>query len=279
MLGCCRGCNTRQRAAVAEGAMMTALAPRLVRETFKTSRLAEFASEKELVAQTGTPVESWLAYILKELIDNGIDIAEENGVAPVISVEMSTERGEIVVRDNGAGIAPEVVDSIIDYTARTSSRAGYTSPSRGQQGNALQTIIAMPFALDPGIGVTALIEAHGVAHRIRFAIDPVRQTPRISCDRGPSSVKTGTRITVRWPATACRMLEAAEARFLPLVWYYAALNPHLAITFDRDGDRRLSWNEPTNPEWRKWTPSDPIPAHWYTPETTPSWSACTSRRR
>lgn len=40
--------------------MMSAPAPRLRRETFKTSRFAEFASVKELVTQTGHPVEDWL---------------------------------------------------------------------------------------------------------------------------------------------------------------------------------------------------------------------------
>lgn len=238
-------------------------AARLLRETFKTSRLLEFCSPKELVAQTGHDVDDWPVYIAKEMIDNGIDIAEEHGVAPEITVSISTERGEIVIADNGPGIAAETVDSIIDYTTRTSSRAGYVSPSRGQQGNALQSIIPMGFVLAPDIGETVIIEAHEIAHRIRFSVDPIRQEPRISCERGVSTVRNGTRVTVRIP---CHLIEDARHRFLPLVWDFVGLNPHLTIAGELDGAELVDCT-PTDPDWQKWRPSDAIPPTWYTPDS------------
>jgi hypothetical protein len=76
-----------------------AATPRLVCETFSTSRLVEFCSERELTALTGHAVEDWLLVVLKELVDNGIDIAEEFGVWPVIEIIVSTARGEITVAD------------------------------------------------------------------------------------------------------------------------------------------------------------------------------------
>jgi DNA topoisomerase VI subunit B len=236
--------------------------PRLARETFRTSRLLEFCSKRELVAQIGHDVGDWPLVILKELVDNAIDIAEEIGIAPRVAIEVSTDRGEIVITDNGPGIPTETVDDIRDYTVRVSSREAYVSPTRGAQGNALKTIVAMPFALDGSAGET-LIEAGGVTHRIRFTVDPIRQEPRVTCDREGSSVRNGTRVTVRWPAKACHLLVVASDRFLPLVWNFVALNPHLAVTLDRDGKRLVNW-EPTNSSWEKWKPSDPIPAHWYT---------------
>jgi hypothetical protein len=57
-------------------------APRLHRETFRTSRLLEFCSQKELVAQTGHQVEDWLVVIAKECTDNALDGSEEAGIAP-----------------------------------------------------------------------------------------------------------------------------------------------------------------------------------------------------
>jgi hypothetical protein len=95
--------------------------------------------------------------------------------------------------------------TILSTTVRVSSREAYVSPNRGAQGNALKTIIAMPFALDGDAGVT-VIEARGLAHRIRFTADPIRQIPVVTCNRSPSSEKRGTRITVRWPASACLRL-------------------------------------------------------------------------
>jgi DNA topoisomerase VI subunit B len=58
--------------------------PSLVRLVFKTSRLAEFCSQKELVNQTGHSVEAWPLVILKELVDNALDAAEEAEIAPAI---------------------------------------------------------------------------------------------------------------------------------------------------------------------------------------------------
>ena len=75
-----------------------------------------------------------------------------------------------------------MVKALVDYSVKTSSRAAIVSPSRGQQGNALQSVIAMGHALDPGADSSVVIESHGVAHTIRFTVDPVRQTPVVSCD-------------------------------------------------------------------------------------------------
>jgi len=184
----------------------------LNRETFKTSRLLEFCSIKELVAQTGHEVAEWPLVVIKELADNGLDIAEEIGVAPELAITVSTDTGEIIVTDNGPGIPAETINSILDYRSRTSSRAAYCSPSRGQQGNALSTILAIPFVLDGTAGET-VIEARGIAHRIRFSADPIRQEPRITYDPGSSTVRTGTRVTVRWPAKACHLIQTAAERF------------------------------------------------------------------
>ena len=133
------------------------------RTTFSTSRPLEFCSAKELVAQTGHEPDDWPLVILKELIDNALDACEEARVAPVIRVTVA--RGKIRVRDNGPGIPPETVASILDFTTRTSSREAYVAPDRGQQGNALKTILAMPFALSGDEGRVEIV-ARGIRHEI-----------------------------------------------------------------------------------------------------------------
>jgi DNA topoisomerase VI subunit B len=60
--------------------------PTLVRQTFKTSRLAEFCSQKELVNQTGHEVADWPLVIIKELLENALDGCEESGIAPKIEI-------------------------------------------------------------------------------------------------------------------------------------------------------------------------------------------------
>jgi DNA topoisomerase VI subunit B len=114
----------------------------LARKIFKTSRLAEFRSQKELVNQTGHAVDDWPLVVLKELVDNALDACEEAAAAPVIAVRVSGD--EIAIIDNGPGIAPDTVENILDFASRTSSREAYVSPTRGAQGNALKTLLAIP---------------------------------------------------------------------------------------------------------------------------------------
>jgi DNA topoisomerase VI subunit B len=182
------------------------------RKTFTVSRLAEFVSKSELTKQIGHPVEDWPLVILKEGVDNALDESEEAGVPPVI--EIAVEPGSITIRDSGRGIPAETVEKLIDYSARTSSRAAYASPTRGAQGNALQTIIAMPFALAREDCETVAIEARGVEHRIAFATDLIRQTPKPVIERRASPVKKGTRLTVLWPDSAKLNSERGQVRFL-----------------------------------------------------------------
>lgn len=146
----------------------------LDRLVFKTSRLGEFCSKRELINQTGHDSDDWPLVIAKELVDNGLDGCEEGGIAPVIEIEVSD--AGIVICDNGPGIAPDTVAAILDYNSRVSSREAYVSPTRGAQGNALKTMLAMPFVLDGERGET-IIESQGVAHRISFSIDRIRQEP------------------------------------------------------------------------------------------------------
>jgi hypothetical protein len=48
-------------------------AHKIERVAFTTSRLMEFCTEKELVAQTGHEAHKWPRVIVKELVDNAID--------------------------------------------------------------------------------------------------------------------------------------------------------------------------------------------------------------
>jgi DNA topoisomerase VI subunit B len=169
---------------------------RLHRAVFATSRLIEFCSIKELTAQTGHTPDQWPLVIGKELVDNALDEAEKSGVAPVVNIEVA--KGEIIITDNGPGIAAETVSKILDFTVRASDKEAYVSPTRGAQGNALKTIVAMGFALDGTSGVT-VIEAHGIKHTITFTVNAVRREPKVLHIQDTSLVTTGTRVIVHWP--------------------------------------------------------------------------------
>ena len=249
------------------------------RETFHTSRLLEFASTKELCAQTGHEVHDWPLVILKELVDNALDACEEAGIAPEIAV--SVDDSGITVVDNGPGIPAETIDGILDFSVRVSSREAYVAPDRGAQGNALKTIIAMPFALTGSAGEIT-IDTSRDCHQITVQMDRIRQEPVISRAIEAGFVKNGTSITVRWPDSAClmddggnghflqngdaeldsaRLLTDARGRFLQLAGDFAWLNPHMTLSVDWYGEHQHF--EATNPDWKKWKPSQRTCPHWY----------------
>jgi len=178
-------------------------APLLERPAFRISRLADFCGPEELIKQCGHSKDDWPLVTVKELVDNSLDACEDANIAPEISVEV-TEAYEIIVADNGPGIPDDTIAGILDFGIRVSSREAWVSPSRGQQGNGLKSLASMAFALTGTHGSTR-IESHGRAREIVFQMDRVRRTPIIlPLVITQSNVKTGTRITVRWPREACQ---------------------------------------------------------------------------
>ncbi len=232
----------------------------LAREVFTTSRLAEFCTRRELEKQTGHSTDDWPVYTVRELLDNALDAAEEGGVAPKVEIEIGTDR--ITVADNGPGIAAQIVERLLDLSSRTSGRSRYVSPTRGAQGQALSTILVMPYTLAPRSRAGVTIEAHGATHRIAVHVHPLTEEPRLAHEVTAGSVKIGTRISVDCPST---ILTEATSDFLPLAQAYVLANPHLSLTLCTPEGKWTT--EATNPVWTKWRACDPTSPHWYTPET------------
>lgn len=241
----------------------TTTAAKLKRTTFTTSRQLDFFSEKELAAQTGHPMEDWPLVILKELIDNALDACEDAGTKPRIKVIVTD--GGIAVCDNGPGIPASTVAGAMDFNVRVSSCEAYVSPSRGAQGNALKTILAMPFVLsgDDGHG-RVTITGRGLKHEITISVDRLRQKPAVVYEQS-GFVRNGTRVQVEWPYPACSILQEAKQHFLQMAEDFAFLNPHLDLRIRWLG-QRIKF-QPTDPDWQKWRPCDPTSAHWYSVES------------
>lgn len=246
----------------------------LQRTAFSTSRLLDFVSERELTLQCGYGPMYWPLVVVKELVDNSLDACEEQGVAPEITVAI--DESGITVADNGVGIPPEVVDRLLDFSVRISSREAYVAPDRGAQGNALKSLVAMPFVLDGERGRVDIVGG-GVCSEIAFAVDRIAQRPAADVSR---SCKTGSLVRVHWPDVASSedqgdrhvftSRDEAALRGGPsdemlrrLVEDFAFLNPHATLSIDYFGEKRTF--EATSPGWRKWMPSSPTCPHWYEP--------------
>jgi DNA topoisomerase VI subunit B len=222
------------------------------RITFSTSRLADFTSEKGLASLTGCGPDDWPFVIIKELVDNGIDACEGAGVSPHLGVTIQGDT--IVVEDNAPGIAADVVRRICDYRQQTSSHAAYVGPARGQQGNALQTVFALPYVAHGGhdaVGET-IIESLGKRHRIVFCADPLSREPKIDYEETDSDVVIGTRVIVPWP----RSLAGARDTLISYACRFLWLNPHLRLRLDGEDVPALKEG------WSKWKPGA-THAAWY----------------
>jgi hypothetical protein len=241
--------------------------------TFVTSREMDFFSEKELVTQTGHALADWPLVFVKEVLDNALDACEENDVAPVIDV--TADEAGISVRDNGPGLPESTLKAAMNFSVRASNREAYVSPTRGAQGNALKTLLAMPVVVDPGCG-RLIVQAHGRRHLISCRADPISQRAVIHDDVAdlPTS---GTLVRIEWrpqPRNGGAVVwpfdglepcsndcDPFAERFRDLVLGFAVFNPHATIHLDWFGTRTV-WGA-TAPSWQKWKPDRPTSAHWY----------------
>ena len=180
--------------------MATEAKPELARQVFTTSRELEYFSEAELVTQTGySKAERWPGVLVKELLDNALDVCEQAGIAPEIRVEFTGD--SLAITDNGPGIPPAVVERILDFATRTSDKGAYVSPTRGAQGNALKTVLAIPYVLDGGRPSVLTIEAQGIRHVDRHK--GAEHTARPS--RGPGSRYSSAQRIIRSTRATTRL--------------------------------------------------------------------------
>jgi DNA topoisomerase VI subunit B len=233
----------------------------LQRTMFETSRDSEYFNVRELQAQTGQPVEMFVAVALKELADNAMDACETAGISPRLDITIRNAGGRLVmcVEDNGMGIPPETVRRILNFQTRTSDKAVYRSPTRGAQGNALKTVLGMPCAL--GMRAPIVIEARGIRHEILAWVDPAGEF-RIEHLDTPTAPTPGTRILVTLPARSWR--------YDPRWWgqALALFNPHASVKIRQVTDAsehvnltsrcpRIFTNPHTYSWWRSGTSGSP----------------------
>jgi DNA topoisomerase VI subunit B len=210
---------------------------KLRRTTFEVSRASEYFDARQLSALVGVSQDEFAGVCLKELVDNSLDACETSGVAPVVGVKVEREDDliRLSVSDNGPGIPAEVVRRVLDYNFRVSDKAAYRSPTRGAQGNALKTVIGIPYAL--GSREPLVVEAQGVSHRIRPWVDPAGA---VHFDYAPAEMllqareQIGTTVSLQMPSG--RVVDednyiAQDFDALHWVRSFAAFNPHATVSY------------------------------------------------
>jgi hypothetical protein len=229
------------------------------RETFTVSKALDYLNPDELRKQLGCERDLWLHALSKEVCDNSLDNCEEIGVLPEIAWTVTDE--SISFQDYGSGIEADTVESILNLTTKTSSRAAWRSVTRGAQGFFSKCLISLPYAWDTSRPGSVTIKARGVRHEIKVGLDQLIQQPRVEYSRTAEKVQTGTFVEVRLPDLPCIFDDDEKARFVLFAQQYGALNPHLTLTLTMFGESR-TW-ERTADRCPKWTAANPDPPAWY----------------
>ena len=143
--------------------------------------------------QIGVSKHSWPIAIVKELVDNALDACEDAGILPDIHVTI--DDNHICVQDNGPGLPAKTIEESLDFLYRVSDKSHYVSPSRGQLGNALKCMYAIPFILNGDHGGID-ISTQGQTHKIEFSLNLLIQEPEVKYITEDSFIKTGTNFKV-----------------------------------------------------------------------------------
>lgn len=128
-------------------------------EAFSIRREFDFVLLNGLRRTTGRPPHEWDLYILKELIDNALDADErvwsiDNRLSPSVEIrveytlvpERRSQQLYVEVR-NRTEFPVDLIEDIFDPQWYTSRKAFVRGLSRGALGNALKTLLGIPYAL------------------------------------------------------------------------------------------------------------------------------------
>lgn len=249
------------------------------------SQSSDFIRLEGLQKLTNVTAHDWDLYILKELVDNALDademIQHEFG-SPSIRVVMEYDReahGLRVTVLNRAQFPLEFVRDLFDLEKRVSVKDYYNHPTRGAQGNALKTILGIPYALHYRFlsdyeldEVPLAITCRNKRVEIRLAVDELHQAVNVVTEekaeeddiRDETTVSVGIfRFVQKRPRTADELKKLAKA--------FALFNPHASFSFtfvflEKTGEvKEESYEAHGDPNWKtKYDLSRPAPLTWYT---------------
>ena len=214
-----------------------------------TNRTSENFEESGLINLTGQNKKEWGRYVLKELLDNALDFADEGDNTPEIHVELEVEMqhrnpgvGRILVRDNGPGIDEEELNRIFeDNDSFAGTKRHYCLPTRGNQGNALMTINGIQYLCDNPLRVAT----RGREYRITTTHNGLKdEHETVVTDLGESDVE-GTLIEVDFGEKAYQY--SSFKRVMSTVQRFVALNPHAGFTLKTNDEPLEEYPAGRNP--------------------------------
>ena len=182
---------------------------------------------------------------VKEAVDNGLDAAEEAGILPEITVEISKEREDrfrVAVADNGPGILRREIPNVFGkllYGSRFHSHR----QARGQQGIGISAaVLYANLTTARPARITSKVEEEDTAHLLEIFLDTQKNQPRVdSEDVVLWDRPHGTKIELELKA---RYVRGRQSPFEYLRGT-AIVNPHARIVLVEPDGTRVTFERAT----------------------------------
>jgi hypothetical protein len=250
-------------------------------EAFSLNREYDFVRLEGLQRATGRPSHEWDLYILKELLDNALDADEVlwyRAVSqfPDISVDIEyismppPQRQQLLVRvGNRASFPTEKIEDIFATQWYTSRKAFLKGLTRGTLGNALKTLLGIPYALHnrlaedwhPDLKPLSICLA-GTEYLPRYTIDPITQEIRLTVETKSCRYQPGTVISIGLDYFV-QEIPRTQEELAMLATLYHICNPHAAFRWSIEIEDSV-WEQQYLPQ-RDWMEKyfGKSPIHWY----------------
>ncbi|MFZ0830401.1 MAG: DNA topoisomerase VI subunit B [Thermoplasmata archaeon] len=185
---------------------------------------------------------------VKESVDNALDAAEEAGVLPDVSVEITKDdsgpdRYRLVVIDNGPGILRRELPNVFGRLLY-GSRFHAHRQSRGQQGIGISAaVLYAGLTTARPVKVTSKVEEEEAAHVLEIMVDTQRNLPKV--------VSEGLELWDRPHGTQVELVLKAKyvrGRQSPLEYLRgtAIVNPHARLLLTEPDGTRITFERASN---------------------------------
>lgn len=250
-------------------------------EAFSLNREYDFIRLEGLYRATGRPAHEWDFYIIKELLDNALDADEtlwsrNPHQFPNISIHIEyisvppPQCQQLFVRvSNRASFPTEKIQAIFATQWYTSRKAFLKGLTRGTLGNALKTLLGIPYALHnrvaedwkPDLKPLSICQGP-VEYLPRYTVDPITQEIRLTVEEKPCRYQPGTMITIGLDYFVQEIARTQE-EITALAAHYHACNPHAAFRWSLEIEAQV-WEKEYPPQ-HNWVNkfSSAAPIQWY----------------
>ena len=249
-----------------------------------TNREFDFVSIDGLRKITGRPAHEWDVYIIKELVDNALDAEESRRTdlsKPTIEInvnaiyktdrKMGTRQVEILVSSKAPFPFAQLPELFSPRTYCTDKHLPRRL-TRGFLGNALKTILGIPYALhnvwqddwQPYLRPVT-ITTDTERHSLYFDVDAQAKTVNFNHEIEPYKPKIHTNSTIV-SVNLDFFLQEEPRTFAELEWLaelFSLSNPHVTFSWKSTFDAN-EWNRTfeATEDWQGKV-TGPIPSYWY----------------